>query len=320
MFMNYCCHCGTPLPDCIPCTGITGDFDFSKISVDMGTFSWSRSASSTCTGSYAYNASTGSLHEIRMRSRDIANVGGVKDLWRAPAGGTRSRLNNPSDLGPYDGTECLWVWNDSKAVEIVWHDWGGFTDALLDEIAEYTPENVVDPDDPWNQVLPAITDSRCGTTFPDGNGTFGPNGRHQCTTTVYGSGIDLEIRTGPDTGSEWDATGGTRKWWVLKLNVSIYLAGFHGQYIGAFSRLPLHAWFTGVGGVASAAPWSFADGDPPCNTDRLLINGGVLIYAKPVVCDNDFNGDPIVLPKNVVLSERADDMGITYPTSVELTL
>ena len=290
----------------VDCTGCSGSHDFATIDLIMDELTWvSRSLDSTCSDTN----SAGTAFTIRTRFVDITGVGSCT-LYRRPDGAAQEFISFPLDTD----TECAWLWSDPRIAEYVWHHENpGFCAVAIDNSVVYTPLNASDPSNPWNRVTLPNDDTRCDTSACPGGGLPATHRFWQCSNSTFGWWISLEIVDGPDTGTEWAfSSGGTRKWWLLRIWCIIERSGTYEP-----SGLGYELAAPGSSLGEPCAPYAYYD-----TGDGTMTNGGaILIYAKPVDCETDFDcPGTITIPLNTLFSDRADYLDITYPSSVEINL
>ena len=292
-------YSGLQVADCFGCPGILSSADFSWIDVELDALSWGLAEGATsCSETYTIMPGVTSTNEYRTRSLDVARFGGVHSLERRPAGLLTGGIQGAAFA-------CEWRWEILRAVPSVWHNLSGAgTAAALDELTEYDVVNSTNPASQWNKSFAAITDSRCATCIDGSPCGTGPTDRWQCQNNSYKIEINLAVKPGPLTGTEWSVvpSGSGRPWWVGLLHCTLMRSGIQNVVGGAFTNGTVHIanWLGGHDttdtstGPTTCPPFRYDFMNP--SDDFMRLGGTFAIFAKPVDCASDFFARPLILP------------------------
>lgn len=318
MQLGMCC-CGEPY-SCFGCGNKRFRIDWTKIDVTHDGFSGfayddgdTNSCSGTTTtvnGDITWSA-TQYFKSPNQIPTDLV-------LWQAPAATTTNGYGSNRTGTSVNSFPCQWLWNDVTAIPAVYHTVASKNFPAVQVNSEfelgtlYEPVNATDSSDPWNRVLTAISDSRCGTYVLSGSSVV-----WTCRTEPIFTAVRVWIETigTVDPIKYWRAdvfvtfvnTALTnRDWWDISQADAADTAGFYGA-------LP----------AASIIPYSCIDFKPAGGgVFSMPAGGGFAIYRKEIDCANDFLGDPIELTHEpTAYSPRRDTfLGITCPSIMTINL
>lgn len=329
MQLGLCC-CGDPILDCFKCTK-RARIDWSKLNIVHSGFTGFAYASedtvscsgtiTTGLGDYDYDAT-----QLFMDPGDIPTN---CELWQGPA----STITNGFGSGQ-SGTSlplypCEWLWNDVRSWPCVVHRVAVDNPPYQQVHSEYsigalfTPVNGTDAVNPWNRVFPTITDSRCATKVIPTQGLGAV--RWECGHIRAWIALSLRVYNAAGTGL---GTSDQALWlayaWVVAMSYGKTQRTWNGlQNDSADSVSPIFNPTTSGG--AMVLPPAIPSSCFPFSGTFNSSGGAFVSYRKLVDCAQDFNGDPIVLPRvttgaYAMEASRATDWGITCPTDIEINL
>ena len=251
---------------------------------------------------------------------------------------------------------CQWLWNDPTIYQFVYHHgWYDLCDGQPPsvpqnlrayypptmDVTSYAPVNSSDASSPWNRVLIPNTDPRIGTclSVPPCCQSTSQNYRWLSRDAVVGSKIVLYVARGkppgtvnshvscrPDRPLIFSAsnTSDSILFWVLKVyqevqrsylvNATALLSnGTINQFGNAYPPAALNVPAVECGG------WDNTTAGATGFTNGHLTAVSEATYAKPVNCDQDFDGNPIVLDFDLLTSECSSS-GVVIPPSLPTTM
>jgi len=305
------CCCGDPPPPPDLCTGCLGQDlrgNSPTIGVDLTGLTWPLSTNDTCTDTYNFGFYSDTWNWETL-TKSLSSVGaGITLQMRPPAepsgwptGLYPMRIGTMEDAFAED--MCVWYWEDSEGINDRVRLSGGPEHSVINT---YTPTNPDDAASYWYRLPQVYSGSSCtGWT---------------CGHRIYGNAVTLQFVAGPSSGSTWNNTSGPSLWWLLSV---------FGTVAYRFNRTTTQFPAGGPGalgyGGQSVGGVSVNPSGPCCEvwnaaTGTYYQFGRILNYAKRVECESDFNGSPITLNVDPHQKERADAIGVSYPSTCLLTL
>lgn len=201
MHVGRCCNCGDQMP-CLGCPNKRFRINWSKIGITHSGFSgfaYNNGDSETCSGTETngFGDWTWDGTQYYKSPNDIPTT---LDLWQQPSDTITNGYGAQGSLTP-SGTlyPCQWLWNDVAIYDTVGHRVAVTTSPYSQVHSElevgtpYEPLNATDSESPWNRVITAITDSRCGTKVIPTAGSAAV--RWECYSMPVTTYLNLTIRT-----------------------------------------------------------------------------------------------------------------------------